>query len=135
VALVLLVALAASGCGGGSEQPDPDAARSAVSDFAEAFGAGDGGKACDLLTSTAQAAIVQRVKVLVAATDCPTAIQRLHDAAGSQVTSAFAAAKVTDVQVKGDTATARLTSSGHSTSVALMKQGGDWKLTGVPGIQ
>jgi hypothetical protein len=51
------------------------------------------------------------------------------------VTGAFAAAKVTDVQVKGDTATAQLTSSGHSTSVGLTKQGGDWKLTGVPGIQ
>ena len=135
MALVLLVALAASGCGGGSDQPDPDAARSAVSDFAKAFGAGDGGKACDLLTSTAQAAIVKRVKVLAAATDCPTAIERLHDAAGSQVTGAFSTAKVTDVQVKGDTATARLVSGGHSTSVALTKQDGDWRLTGVPGVQ
>ena len=135
MALVLLVALAAGGCGGGNASPDPEAARSAVSGFVKAFGAGDGGKACDLLTSTAQAAIVKRVKVLAAASDCPTAIERLHDAAGSEVAGAFASAKVSDVRVTGDSATAQLTAEGHSTPVSLTKEDGDWKLTGVPGIQ
>jgi hypothetical protein len=133
-ALALIAALGAGGCGEGKSQSDPDAARAAVSGFSSAFGSGDGSKACDLLTPAAQAAIVKRVKVLTAANDCPTAIKRLHDAAGSQVTSAFATARVSDVQVKGAGATARLTAAGHSAPVALTKQDGDWKLTGVPGL-
>jgi Tfp pilus assembly protein PilW len=127
-------ALLAAGCGGGTSSSSPDAAGVAVTDFSKAFGAGDGSKACDRLTSAAQAAFVKRVQVLSPAPDCPTAIKRVHDAVGGQVTGAFAAAKASDVKVKGDTATARLTAAGHSTLVRLEKQDGSWRLTSVPGV-
>lgn len=133
-ALALAAAAAASGCGG-ERRSSSDTARAAVSDFARAFGSGDGARACERLTPAAQAAIVKRVKVLAPASGCATAIKRLHDAAGSQVAGAFAAATVSDVRVKGDAASARLTAGGNSTPVALVKVGGAWRLTGVPGIQ
>jgi hypothetical protein len=126
--------LVAAGCGGGDASSQPDAAGTAATAFAKAFGAGDGAKACDRLTSGAQAAFVKRVQVLTPARDCPTAIKRVHDAAGGQVTGAFSAAKVSDVKVKGEVATARLTAAGHSTVVRLEKQGEKWRLTSVPGV-
>jgi ketosteroid isomerase-like protein len=136
VAVVVALALVATGCGGGgdSAKSDPDAARAAVTDFAKAFGAGDGKRACALLTSAGRTAFLKRVKVLTSTSDCPTAIKRVHDAAGGQVTQAFAQAKVSAVTVKGSSASAQLTATGHSTDVALAKEGGSWKLTSVPGL-
>lgn len=134
-ALVAAAALFATGCGGGGDSSsDPKPAGAAVTEFAKAFGAGDGSKACDRLTSAAQTAFVKRVQVLSPARDCPTAIKRVHDAAGPQVTSAFSTATVSGVKLKDDTATARLTAAGHSTLVRLEKQDGSWRLTAVPGV-
>jgi hypothetical protein len=134
-ALVAALALSVVGCGGGGGgKPDPEAAQAAVTEFAKAFGSGDGKTACDLLTPAGRTAFVKRVKVLTSSTDCPTAMKRVHDAAGGQVTQAFAVAKVSSVKVTGSTATAQLTATGHSTPVALTKADGAWKLTGVPGL-
>jgi Tfp pilus assembly protein PilW len=132
---VLAGTVLVAGCGGGGgSTPGPAAAGAAVTGFSRAFGAGDGAKACGLLTSAAQAAFVKRVQVLAPTSDCPTAIKRVHDAAGTQVTGALAAAKVSAVKVNGNAATATLTAAGHSTTVGLAMQDGAWKLTGVPGI-
>jgi hypothetical protein len=134
-AFAAAVVLLAAGCGGsGDSSSEPDAAGAAVTEFAKAFGASDGARACDRLTSAAQATFIKRVQVLTPARDCPTAIERVHDAAGAQVTGAFSTAKASDVKVKGDVATARLTAGGHSTLVRLEKQGGRWRLTSVPGV-
>ena len=137
VATLAVAAAILGGCGGGSGSdkavPDPQAVSTAVADFAHAFGAGDGAKSCDLLTPAARTAFVKRVHGLVGSTDCATGIKRLHDQAGTQVTSAFSTAKVGTVKVSGATATAELTASGHSTTVRLAKLGGAWKLTALPG--
>jgi hypothetical protein len=139
LAAPLAIALVAGGCGGGGGTgvhkalSDPVAVRAAVAGFATAFGAGDGAKSCDLLTPAARAAFVKRVQKLVRSTDCATAMKRLHDDAGAQVTSAFTTAQVGAVKVAGNIATVELTAAGHSTTVHLVKQGGDWKLAGLPG--
>lgn len=130
IALALVGAIVA-GCGGKS---DSEAARDAVTGFSKAFGKGDGGKACKLMTPAAQTAFVKRVKVLSRSTDCAVSIGRVHDSVGRAVTDAFEKAKVSDVEVKGSSATAKLTAQGHSTTVGLARQKGRWLLTGVPGI-
>jgi hypothetical protein len=132
VAAAVLVA----GCGGGSSSAPstPQAAGAAVIGFSKAFAAGDGAKACSLLSSAARTTFVKRVQTLSPTSNCPTAIRRVHDAAGPQVSGALAAAKVRAVKVNGNLATAMLTASGHSTAVGLVKQDGAWKLTAVPGI-
>lgn len=135
LAVVAAAGLLLAGCGGdGKKQPPEQAARTAVEGFAKAFGDGDGKKACSLLTKSAGAAFVTRAKPLTHADDCPTAIERVHDEAGGVVTQAYAAAKVAKVTVTGSKATAQVRAGGAATSVALVKEGGRWKLTGVPGL-
>ena len=130
------VAAALAGCGGGGEKskPDPQAAADAVTGFTTAFAAGDGAKACSLLTSAAASAFAKRAQTATGARDCPTSIERVHDLVGSSVTEPLSKATVGQVKVTGDTATTTVTASGHSTTVTLTKQDGAWKLNGVPGI-
>jgi hypothetical protein len=105
-----------------------------VAEFSKAFGAGDGKVACTLMTPAAQTALVKRVKSLIPVNSCADAIAAVHGEAGAQVNIAFADATVSKVTVTGGSATAVLTASGHSAVAKLVKQGGAWKLTGVPGI-
>jgi hypothetical protein len=130
------LAVVLAGCGGSDKKvSDSTAAQDAVSGFAKAFSAGDGAKACDLLTTAARADFVKRARTATGANDCTAAMTRVHDLAGESVTGPFGSATVSEVEVTGDAGTAKLTVAGHSTTVNLAKQGGDWKLTGVPGIQ
>ena len=132
----VLAALAIGGCGGGDKKAssDPGAVQSRVAEFSKAFGAGNGKQTCELMTPGAQAAFVKRVKSLIPVKDCPEAIAAVHGEASAEVNLAFSDAKVSGVKVTGDSATAVLTASGHSATAKLVKQGGTWKLTGVPGI-
>ena len=134
LAVVAVAAVALAGCGGGKKQSPEQTARGAVQGFAKAFGDGDGKKACSLLTKSAGTAFVTRAKPLTHANDCPTAIKRVHDEAGGVVTQAYAAAKVGKVTVTGSKATAQVKAGGAATTVGLVKEGGKWKLTGVPGL-
>jgi hypothetical protein len=131
----LLVAVALlSGCGGGGDKPsDQEQVSSAVTDFAHAFGKGDGKKACALLTGSARTAFVTRIASLAGTRDCAEAIGKLPGLAGPNVTGPFETATVSKVVVTGDNATAVLTAAGHSAQVTLQKAGGDWLLTHVPG--
>jgi hypothetical protein len=134
-AAVAAVLVLLAGCGGASQKvPDATAARAAVLGFSKAFGAGNEKEACDLLTDDARAAFLKRVQALVPTKDCTVAMTKVHDEAGSDVNDAFASATVSNVRLSGTAATATLTASGHSTTVGLAKQGGAWKLTGVPGV-
>jgi hypothetical protein len=132
-AAAIIAALAMAGCGGGGEEKGPSP-RAVVESFAKAFGAGDGERACDLLTKAAQKAFIARVQPLTGADDCPAAIEKLVDAAGGSVSKAYASAKVDQVKISGSKATATLTAEGGATTVALAKEDGDWRLTGVPGL-
>jgi hypothetical protein len=106
---------------------------SAVTDFAHAFGKGDGATACKLLTPGARDAFVARISTLVGTRDCAAAIGKLPAVAGANVTGPFQTATVDSVKVTGESATARLVAGGHSATVTLQKRDGDWLLTGVPG--
>jgi hypothetical protein len=133
-ALAVAVSLGACGGGGAKAKPDPEAAADAVTGFTKAFAAGDGAKACDLLTSAAAAAFVKRAQVSTGARDCPTSMKRVAELAGSSVTDPLSKATVGEVKVTGDRAATTVTASGHSTAVTLSKEDGAWKLNGVPGI-
>jgi hypothetical protein len=131
-ALVAVALLA--GCGGSDDKgSDQEQVTKAVTDFAHAFGKGDGAKACDQLTPGARDAFVSRIASLVGTRDCAAAIGKLPAVAGANVTTPFQTAKVDQVKVTGDSATARLTAAGHSASVNLQKRDGSWLLTRVPG--
>jgi hypothetical protein len=133
-AVLATLALVMTSCGGGKPVPASEAAAHVVTDFAKAFGTGDGQKACDLLTPAARSTFLKKSHAVAPTTDCVAAMKRVHDLAGASVTGAFTTATVSGVKVTGATATATLTANGHSAPVYLARQGGDWKLTGVPGI-
>jgi hypothetical protein len=130
-----LVAALLAGCGGGGDkQPDPERVTAATTDYAHAFGSGDGSKACALLTPGARDSLVQRVVSLVGTNDCAQAVNKLQSLAGPNVTGQFRTAKASSPTVTGDKATATLTAGGHATQVTLQKVDGDWLLTRAPGL-
>ena len=131
--MALAAALIAS-CGGGSKGSDSEQVTAAVTGWAHAFGRGDGDKACSLLTPGARDAFVARVSSLVGTRDCAEAVTKLQSVAGPAVTGPFQDAKVTAVQVNGDSGSARLIAGGHAAQVPVEKRGGDWLLSHVPGL-
>jgi hypothetical protein len=133
LAALAATAVFAAGCGGSGKGSDQEQVSAAVTDFAHAFGKGDGGRACALLTPGARDAFVSRIATIVGTRDCAEAIGKLPAVAGANVTAPFQTATVDAVKVSGDAATARLTVSGHSAPVSLQKRNGDWLLTRVPG--
>jgi hypothetical protein len=129
-------ALLLGGCGGGGGgQSEAKKVETAVIDWAHAFGAGDGDKACSLLTPGARDAFTKRIATLVGTTDCAEAIKKLPAVAGPNVTGPFQDATVNSVRVSGDRATARLMAGSGNALVTLEKSDGDWLLTRVPGTQ
>ena len=130
-AIVATAALAVAGCGGGGG--DEDAVKSTVESYISAFTAGDGAKACTLMTTATRQAFVQRVQLLTHTSDCGDALNKIRGSAGPAVMSALKKATVSDVKVSGQHATAKLTSGGHSSNAQLQKEGGSWKVSGVPG--
>src|SRR4051794_7308264 len=135
-AATVAAALALGGCGGGGGDKPPDGEQviTATTDFAHAFGSGDGAKACSLLTPGARDALVARVSSLVGTQDCAQAVQKLQTLAGPNVTGPFESATAAGANVSGDKATATLTANGHATEVTLEKRDGDWLLSRAPGL-
>jgi hypothetical protein len=127
-ALVTLLAAAAvaAGCGGGS---DADAARSSMESFLAAIGAGNGQRACSLLSSDAAAALgngnaANCAKVLSSATP--------------QERKLIGKLRVKSVKVSGNHASVTLDYSGapglpHGNGPSSMiKVSGAWKVQNIP---
>jgi hypothetical protein len=122
--LVAAVALTAAGCGGGS---DKDKVKSTVEDYLAAVTKGDGNKACSLVTDQTKKNIERGGR------KCPETISALNKGPGRQVLQAFKDAKVENVKVTGDRATADIKVKSLTQKTNLRKEGGNWKLdsTGV----
>lgn len=125
--LVATLAVAVTGCGG---QSDEEKAKSAVEDYLEAVSKGDGNKACSLVTDATKKKIEQSAK-----RSCPQTFSSLNQGPGKAVLQAFKQAKVDNVKVNGDTATADIKLKQLSQKTNLRKEDGDWKLesTGLAG--
>jgi hypothetical protein len=129
--LVLAVVVALPGCGGGPS----DDVRSAVKTYLKAFVDGDGNKVCSLMTDATRRRFVERAKPITKSADCSLAIEAIRTQSGPEVTATLAKLKFTNVKVNGDHATVTLSSGGSKTNAALVKEGGDWKVSGAPGTQ
>jgi spermidine/putrescine-binding protein len=133
-AILVAAALALAGCGGGSSGAS-DQVKSTVQSYIDAFVKGDGAKACSLMSDATRTQFVARVKLLTKTSDCAKAIQTIRAAAGAATTDALSKVKLTDVKVNGSTATVKLSSGANASTAHLQKQGGSWKVAGVPGTQ
>ena len=115
----LVLGLGASACGGES---DEDKAKGAVEDYLAAVTDGDGDKACGLVTEQTRKNIERGGR------SCPETISSLNKGPGKQILKAFENAKVEDVKVNGERATANIVVRGLKQPTQLRKEKGDWKL-------
>ena len=123
-ALLVAVSLVfAAGCGGSEE----DKAKSAVEDYLKAVTKGDGDKACSLITEQTKKNIERGER------KCGETVSALNKGPGRAVLKPYEDAKVENVKVNGDRATADIKVNDQTQKVNLRKEGGDWKLdsTGV----
>ena len=130
-ALLAAAALALAGCGSSPESE----VRSTVQDFLNAFAGGDGAKACSLLTDNARQRFAAHLQPLTGTNDCVKAMVAIKAAAGPAVMGALKRSRISDVRVRGDRATAKVTSGSGSRIAFLLKQRGNWRLVEVPGIK
>ena len=121
--LALALALFAAGCG----DSDSDQAKSAVEDYLAAVTKGDGDKACSLITDQTKKNIEKGGR------KCADTISALNKGPGRSVLQAFKDAKVENVKVNGDRATADIKVKSLTQKTNLRKEDGKWKLdsTGV----
>jgi hypothetical protein len=121
--LVIVLAVLAATVGACGGESDEDKAKSTVEDYLKAVTDGNGDSACKLVTDQTRKRIERGGRRTCAAT-----ISSLNTGSGKAVLRQFKKAKVENVKVSGDTATASIRIAGLSQPAKLRKQGGDWKL-------
>jgi len=130
-ALALCAALAAGACG--QDEGEADAARAAARQYFAAIAAGQAGRACRLLTDEVRRRFVARVAAITSAPGCERALEtQLAGRGGNLVRRVARAARVGDVKVDGDTATAKLSSNAQEVDVRLRRQDGAWRVDQPP---
>lgn len=130
-ALAAAAALAVSGCGGGDDTSDErEKIETNVHAYFRAFAAGDTGRVCSLMTTSAR----DRFLEAAGAKDCASALGvAMDEPAIRRFSDRLEHARVVEVKVgAGGTATAKVAALGVTTEVPLRKEGDVWKLDGVP---
>jgi hypothetical protein len=122
----VLIALAVAGCG----TSDKDKVKNVVQSYVDGLATNNGKAVCDQLAGSVQT----QVKTRASAKSCAAAITSFQKSAlGKAVAPAFKTAKIDQIQVKGNNATAQLTVkvAGKDTpvTVPLEKVSGDWKIS------
>jgi hypothetical protein len=128
--VLVMTAVAAAGCG---SQSDEDKVRDVTLDFVNAVVDEDYDEACDKLSTDARKEIAKAGAALDAGT-CPEVLEKgfaLLDSADRKRLQ-DADFKVTDVEVKGDRATAKVSPDlgDGDDATRLQKKGDEWFITG-----
>ena len=132
-AVAAAVAVAAlAGCGGGDEK---DEVRATVQAYLDSFVKGDAARTCALMTEKTREEFVKGARAMVPTRDCATATIAVRAAAGRKAIAALRDAKISDVKVNGNSASAKLKASSGESIATLTKQGGEWKVSSAPGSQ
>jgi putative lumazine-binding protein len=121
-----------AGCGGGGER---DAVRDTVQAYLDSFVKGDAAKTCSLMTEKTREEFVKGARPLAPTRDCATATIAVRAAAGRKAIDALREAKISEVRVNGNSASAKLKASSGESVATLTKQGGEWKVSSAPGSQ
>jgi ketosteroid isomerase-like protein len=124
---VAVAALAVSGCGGES---DKEKVATTVRDYFTAFADSDFDRACDKLAEHTREDLVKAAHTK----DCPAALAR--GAARADVRrfkTKLRDARVESVDIKDQTATAKVRALGATTNLPLVKEGDAWKVQATVG--
>ena len=106
--------------------------------YLDAQSAGHGRAACGVLTATAQHQLIAVVTkagqgLVPAHLSCPEAVELASVVAGNQLT-ALAHARIGQVRVQGNRATATVIASGFPRETVTLIKAGGWKIAGIPGL-
>jgi hypothetical protein len=127
------VAVVLGGCGGGND--DAAAVKSTVRAYLDAFVKGDDARTCSLMTAKTRAEFVKGARPLAKTDDCARATAAVRAAAGGKAIEALRSARISDVTVNGNSASAKLTASSGQSIATLTKEGGKWKVSSTLGSQ
>jgi hypothetical protein len=120
-----------AGCGGGTDETGP--VRSAVRAYLDAFVKGDDAKTCSLMTASTRREFVKGARPLARTDDCAKATAAVRAAAGPKAVAAMRDARISDVRVDGQSATAKLTASSGQSIATLRREGGEWRVSSTLG--
>ena len=129
----MALALAVAGCGGGND--DAAQVKSTVRAYLDAFVKGDDARTCSLMTAKTREAFVKGARPLAKTDDCAKATRAVRAAAGTKAIDALRSARISDVTVNGNSASAKLTASSGQSIATLTKEGGKWKVSTTLGSQ
>ena len=124
----LLVALATAGCG--SKASDEKAVKQAVEDVYTALAAKDAKKVCASISKKGQDEITRSAAKAGRKQSCEQLFSLGLAFAGDSLKQAKNV-KVTDVNVNGDSAKATISLQSQKSDIGLVKENGDWKLSGL----
>jgi hypothetical protein len=125
---VLAVAIAVAGCGGSGGESDRERVRDTVQEYFQATARGDGDSACRSLKTNARTGFAALLAVPPART-CEANVRKV-----ARRSVPLRATQVSQVVILGDRARAQVTSARppYSSSVALARARGSWKLLSLP---
>lgn len=127
-AAILVIALAVAGCG--SEGSDKKDVEKAVNGVYDALADKDAKKVCHAISEKGRQAIANSSSRSGKKQTCEQVISIGLAFAGDQLAAAKDV-KVTDVKVDGDQAKAAVSLKNRKSEVGLVKENGDWKLSGL----
>ena len=124
------IAAALTGCGGSGDEAD---VKAAVNGYLHAFVRGNGARTCSLMTERTQAEFVRGARPLAHTSDCAKATIAVRAAAGRRAIDALRDAKVSDVEIDGNQASAKITASTGQSVATVSKQDGKWLVSSAVG--
>ena len=117
--VILALALAVAGCGGGSEDSPEDVTES----FYSALSDSDAGEVCDLLSNSAAESAA------AGGDSCEDGFQKALDSGAAQAALGVADdIEVGEAEIDGDSATVTVSSGSQEDEVSLVKEDGKWKV-------
>ena len=128
-AAAFVAALTVGACGGGSAS-DETAVKKAVKGFYNALADKDANKACNSISKQGQEEITAATRRTGKKQTCPQVFRLFLSFSTSGIKQAKNI-KVSDVKVDGKKAKASVSLGSRKSPVALVKEGGDWKLSGL----
>jgi hypothetical protein len=130
IALIILAALLAAGCGGSADS-DEAGVEDTITSYLSSIASGDGGTACEQLSGFEARSIFEEALIVLPelrATSCADALTELSGSLGGPEKDALEAAEVEQVKVDGDVATARIV--GGTKTASLEKIDNRWVISG-----
>ena len=124
------VGAALAGCGGHDEATD---VRATVNGYLDAFVRGNGARTCSLMTQRTQAEFVKGARPRAHTDACAKATIAVRAAAGRKAIDALRHAKVSDVKVNGNEASAKITASTGQSIATVTKVRGRWLVSATLG--